>query len=167
MGEGLRRAGDAARATERLPRMTETAWRSQVEELALAYGWRVYYVINSTRVLTRRSGMQVRGRNINPNGKGFPDLTLVRVRRGSGLITPPDARIIYAELKRDLGPQGGGQDVMPDPDQVEWGRLLTAFSDAVVWGTAAYGSQAIRGYRPVEHHVWRPSDYDEVEKALR
>lgn len=138
--------------------LTEAQWRAVVVELAETYGWRCYYVENSTREITRRTGPHkgtlVRVRNINRRGQGFPDLVMVRRR---------DARILFAELKRDRGPRGGGvhEHVEPTDEQKAWladlGAIARTFHllEPRLW------------YDRFDVRLWRPSDYDEVETTLR
>ena len=74
--------------------------------------------------------------------RGFPDLTMVRAR---------DRRLLFAELKREKG--------VVSEAQREWIDLL--------------GALDIGHDRPhaddvsVEVFVWRPSDWDEIERVLR
>lgn len=113
--------------------LREDQWRGVVEELAQVYGWLVYYVENSTRVIERRhgpnAGQKVRVRNINVGGRGYPDLTLVR---------PP--RLIFAELKPERGSL--------EEEQKTWRDKLSAVPGA-------------------EWYLWRPRDYDAIERILR
>ncbi len=136
--------------------LSETRWRATVVELATVYGWRCFFVENSTREITRRSGARVRVRNINAGGAGFPDLVLVRAR---------DRRLIFAELKRDAGPRGGGKTagahrVELSPDQEAWLADLRAASRR----TDSCGAPEHAGF---DVHVWRPSQYQEIERVLR
>jgi hypothetical protein len=134
--------------------LTETDFRAQVVQLATLCGWRSYFVEQSTREIVRRSGARVRVRNVNPAGVGFPDLVLVRAR---------DARLIFAELKRDLGPRGGGEDqhVNPTTEQRAWLDDLTAVAAFIGKATARIGLPI------VDVKVWRPRDMPEIERLLR
>lgn len=116
-----------------LLKQSETSWRNQVVELATLSGWMVYFLEYPTRLVRN-----IRLPNMNRQGKGFPDLTLLR---------PP--RLVYVELKRDRGPQGGGEHdhVNPTEEQLRW--------------LAAFG-----GVPGIEPYVWRPSDWDEVVRVL-
>lgn len=133
--------------------LSETAFRNTIVELAEALGWRVFLVENSTREITRKSGARVRVRNINRGGAGFPDLVLVRRR---------DRRLIFAELKRDRGPRGGGahNHVEPGPDQEAWLDDLRSAS----LRNDSCGRPSHLGFGVF---VWRPSDYPAIELELR
>lgn len=129
--------------------MTENEFYRQVVDLANALGWRVYHVEQSARKVTRRDGRSQWVRNVNNTGKGYPDLTLVRRK---------DARLIFAELKRDVGPRGGKGSVMTTPEQQEWLADLSAVRDR----TALFAVTAA-----VEVYVWRPADIEFIERVLR
>jgi len=116
--------------------VTEEQWLRTVLDLAAAYGWRTYHVDNSARKVTRRSGTVAWVRNVNVQGKGFPDLVLVRAK---------DARLIFAELKRD-------RDARTSPEQNTWLDDLRAVE---------------RTASSISVVVWRPRDYDAMERALR
>lgn len=95
-------------ATERALRaITEDEWRDQVTEAAHAFGWSVAYF---------RAGRTEHGWRtpVGADGKGWPDLTLVR------------ERVIFAELKRQTGEL--------EPAQEEWIlRLEGACQETYVW----------------------------------
>ncbi len=141
-----------------LKELSETAWRNTVVDLAGTLGWRVYYVENSTREIDTKTRGRVRVRNVNARGVGFPDLVLVR--RG---------RLIFAELKLNLGPHGGGEKrhVNPTPAQNEWlddlRTVENAIADRFVRRLAA---DADAECEPVEVFVWRPSMYDAIVQEL-
>ncbi|MDP9265696.1 MAG: hypothetical protein M3O91_06215, partial [Chloroflexota bacterium] len=100
--------------------ITEEAFAQQVLKLAQLYGWLAFRVENSSRIVARRSGARVRVRNVNRGGAGYPDLTLVRA-----------PRLIFAELKRDVGPQGGTSHAELSADQLRWAEQLRLVSSAV------------------------------------
>jgi hypothetical protein len=133
--------------------LTETQWRGVVVDLARNYGWRAFYVEQSTReIQTARRG-RVRVRNINVGGQGFPDLVMVRGR---------DRRLIFAELKREKRPTRGAHSGGSHPitgEQNEWLTDLNRVADGAAQGS---GFPA-----PIEVFVWRPSDYNDVERILR
>lgn len=120
--------------------LLETDFRSQVVDLAETFGWRVFYVEQSTRWSEKA---QRRIRNINIRGQGFPDLTLCRAR---------DGRLLFSELKRDVGPKGGTGGhvghVAPTSEQQAW-------------------MDALRAVPCVEVYLWRPADMDEIARVLR
>lgn len=140
---------------------TESQWRAQVNDLALMYGWRVYFVLNSTRVIDTRTRGRIRVSNVNPSGVGFPDMVLVRGR---------DRRLIFAELKRDRGPRGGGEHehVEPTVEQRAWLADLEAVAALCdVAARAAFEQRTASQPPPLEVHVWRPSEIDAVTEILR
>ena len=92
-----------------------------------------------------RKAMNARGKHMTPVsgplGKGWPDLVLVRER---------DRRLIFAELKRDS--------TYPTPEQ----RSVMATLDRL------YADGPLLGDAPrVMAAVWRPRDWDEIERTLR
>ena len=120
----------------------------QILDLAAMTGWRAFHVSNSTREIVRKSGARVRVRNVNPQGVGFPDLVLVSAKQ---------KRIVFAELKRDLGPRGGASDhQQPTLEQEAWLADLSAVAEA----------SALMNYTPISVHVWRPKDYAAVLATL-
>lgn len=146
--------------------LSETAWRNVVVELATFCGWRCFYVENSTREITRRSGARVRVRNINVGGVGFPDLVMVRGR---------DARLIFAELKRDLGPRGGGatqggHKVETSPEQEAWLADIEEVANVVMYDAGdrigLMHALAPEPPPPIGVYVWRPSDYEKIKVIL-
>jgi hypothetical protein len=78
--------------------------------------------------------------------RGFPDLTMVRAR---------DRRLIFAELKAEAG--------RLTPAQGEWQELLGAISDAA----CGIPPSEVRDGRRIEVHVWKPSNFDEIQAVLR
>jgi hypothetical protein len=146
--------------------MLEVAWRNQVVDLAGWCGWRVYYVENATREITRRgSGARVRVRTVNAAGVGFPDLVMVRRR---------DARLIFAELKRDHGASTHEHPL--GPEQIAWRDDLAAVAAAAMIPlplradeleirlTATDETHRMR--TPIEVYIWRPADFDDVQRIL-
>lgn len=112
-------------------RVTETAFQRSVIELAQRLGWKVAHF---------RKAQNNRGQWRTPvaaDGKGFPDLVLVR------------DRIIFAELKQD--------DKYPTPAQREW-------LDAINEATAGDPPPCERTI--VETRVWRPRDWDAIVGTL-
>lgn len=124
--------------------LTEDQWLRTVLDLAAAYGWRTYHVDNSARKVTRRSGSWAWVRNVNVQGKGFPDLVLVRAK---------DGRLIFAELKTNTG--------HVDHEQRQWLNDLEAVHDEV----HHQSGNLMRDH--IEVFIWRPRDYDAMERALR
>lgn len=79
---------------------SEASFQTAVIGLAQALGWRVAHFRTS---LNQRGAFQTA---VAGDGKGFPDLVLVR------------DRVIFAELKTDIGSMA--------PDQKLWGAALQA-----------------------------------------
>lgn len=78
--------------------MGEREWQSQVLGFAALHGWRVAHF----RAARTAHGWRTA---VSADGKGFPDLVLVRGNR-----------LIFAELKRD------GE--VPTPEQEQWFKAL-------------------------------------------
>lgn len=76
---------------------------------------------------------------------GWPDLFLLRVR---------DRRLLFVELKAEKGKLSDRQEAVLD--------YLRAISDE---GAGIRGPRSMR-QRRIEVHVWRPSDWDEIEQVL-
>lgn len=96
-------------------RMTETAFQAQVIAAAHDLGWRVAH-FRSVKV-QRKDGSVHYTTPVQADGKGWPDLVLVRER---------DQRVIYAELKK-VGEY-------PRPEQRAWLEMLKACEqDVYVW----------------------------------
>jgi hypothetical protein len=118
------------------PTLTEAWFGHWFTDTATVLGWNVAH--------WRTSAIKHHGRWISilegNTAKGFPDYVLVHSRSGE---------IIFAELKRDAGVEGGTvhQHVALRPDQIRW-------RDAILRG-------------PGEYHVWRPADRPEIEARLR
>lgn len=127
-------------------------------DLAAHYGWRAFFVEQSTREIVRRGGARVRVRNISLQGVGFPDLVLVRER---------PAQIIFAELKRERDARHHGAYL--EDAQKEWGRLLQALERRIVPDDDSQIRMggAVDRHPAFAYHVWRPSDYNSVEEVLR
>lgn len=104
--------------------ITENEWQSTVMNLATLLGWRSYHAPENRPVIGRSGARYVQ--NVRA---GFPDLVLVR-----------EGRLIFAELKRETGKLGPGQD--------EWLAEL----------------DEVPG---VESYLWRPRDLQVVHRILR
>lgn len=95
------------------PPILEDAFLQQVIDLAHYLGWTVAHF----RPALTKSGKWITP--VQADGKGFPDLVLVR------------ERIIIAELKKETG--------KPSPDQQKWlAAFKTANVEAYVWRPADY-----------------------------
>lgn len=119
--------------------LLETAWQAQVVGAARVYGWSmIYHAPNGGA--PQKNGRRVVGGQI-PEGRGFPDLLLIR-----------GPRLVVAELKTEKGRMGPGQD--------EW---LEAFREL--------GRHIGRRWddehdTSIEAYVWRPSDWETVQRVL-
>lgn len=90
------------------PTITEAAFQAQVIELAHLLGWRVAHF----RPAQTKHGWRT---PVAADGKGFPDLVLVRRKR-----------LIFAELKSQRG--------RLSPEQREWWEALQPTgAEAYVW----------------------------------
>ena len=116
----------ALTANQRLARtVSEAEFQRMVIDLAHLHHWRVAHF---------RAAQKADGSWVTPvaaDGKGFPDLVMVR---------PTDKRVIFAELKSELG--------RLRPDQQAWISDLLRCPG-------------------VETYTWKPSDLPQVAKVLR
>lgn len=127
-----------------MPKGPEYELQSQIAQLAHILGWET---IAFRPAMTKR-GMRTPG--TGSMAKGWPDMTLVRTR---------DRRIIFAELKSNVGK------LSPDQERViDVLTMLTA--DGMIRSGVYPGGPPYEPTR-VEVHVWRPRDFDQIEQALR
>jgi hypothetical protein len=128
--------------------LLESAWQAQVVGAARVYGWtRIYHAPNGGA--PQKNGRRVVGGQI-PEGRGFPDLLLIR-----------GPRLVVAELKTEKGRMG--------PGQPEWLKAFTVVGRAVADLVDEDPAGAYYpGYEPpsVEAYVWRPSDWETVQRVL-
>jgi hypothetical protein len=105
--------------TARMGPMTESDFQRQVTDLAELLGWSWAHFRPAQTARGWRTPVS------GPLGKGWPDLTLVRIR---------DRRLIFAELKRD-----GGK---PNADQAAvlavLGELAGSRVEVLVWRPADF-----------------------------
>lgn len=114
--------------------MSETAFADQVMDLARLLGWRSLHI----RPARTKHGWVT---PVAGDGKGWPDLTLVRAR---------DRRLVFAELKREVGGE-------ISPEQSAWLTTLGALVTPAT--TQCVPEQRCAECGPdIEVHVWRPSD---------
>lgn len=110
MTAGQREAGatKGRKRTPSGPATSEAAFQKQVIQIAHLHGWRVaHFTTAPTRTGTWSTP-------IGADGKGWPDLVLVR------------DRIVFAELKAEKG--------RIRPDQVVWARtLFNAGAEIYLW----------------------------------
>lgn len=109
------RAG--GRVPTRASDASEADLREWIRTLARSTGWRLYFTHRSDR-----------------SPAGWPDVQLVR-----------GDRLVLAELKRDLGPKGGG----PAPTDEQRGWL-----------------DALARVTRVDACLWRPADLDAIAATL-
>lgn len=134
----------ARRAISASGELTEHAWQAQVIGLARLYGWRIFHAVDN-----RPAGRTGRPQRLAaPEGKGYPDLTLIKV-----------PRLVVAELKTRTGRLG--------PGQQEWIAAFHQLGEAIE-SELTYGMEALnRTEDPsVEAYIWRPADWDEVQAVL-
>jgi hypothetical protein len=124
------------------PKGPEYRLQSQIAELAHMLGWETI----AFRPLFTKAGFRTPGSG--SMAKGWPDMTLVRAK---------DRRLIFAELKSDVGKTS------PDQDRVlEVLRSLEGlWRDPVLLPTSAYSSMQVQVF------VWRPEDFDRIQAVLR
>lgn len=133
--------------------LLEGAWQTQVVGAARVYGWtRIYHAPNGGA--PQKNGRRVVGGQI-PEGRGFPDLLLIR-----------GPRLVVAELKTEKGRMGPGQ-----PEWLEAFRELgRVIDDYVALGFDGAGGRELDvengGPPAVEAYVWRPSDWETVQRVL-
>lgn len=124
------------------PRLTisEDAWQKVVLDYAALTGWRRAHF----RPARTERGWRT---PVEADGAGFPDLVLVR-----------QPELLIVELKAERG--------RLSPAQSSWLADLQACADAAEpW---LHREDAPGGGNPrLEVHVWRPSDWPEVERRLR
>lgn len=120
--------------------MSETQLADQVIDLSRVLGWRSL-VIRPAR--TKHGWVTP----VAGDGKGWPDITLVRAR---------DRRLVFAELKREIG------GIVSD-DQEAWLDELRAI--AVTFDRKA-SPEILQRVTQIEAFVWRPSDLrDPIEES--
>ena len=123
----------------RFRELTEAQFQRQVTDLAEKCRWHWMHVSYGPKL--DRSGAVVRYTTPTTGtmAKGWPDLVLVRER---------DRRLIFAELKREVG--------KTDPEQDEVLTILRRLDGG------AFGVDVPL----IEVFVWRPSDIDEIAHIL-
>lgn len=131
---------------------TEAELQAAVIDLARLYGWRVAHFRASR---TKRGWSTA----VAADGKGYPDLTLVR---------PPE--LLFVELKGEQGRVSPEQLVwLEQLDQVGQAVAdvaLVAFHDDGRDGELRLGGRDVE--RPaVEVLIWKPSEWPEIAARLR
>jgi len=140
----------AIRARNGAGDLLEDGFQAQVIGLARLYQWRLIYHAPDNRPSGRTGRPQ---RLAAPEGRGFPDLVLLR---------PPE--LVVAELKSDTGRIGPGQE--------DWiaafaalGRYVADLVE-VAAGSDGYADGSTLGDTAVDAYIWRPRDWDEVQQRL-
>lgn len=134
--------------------LSEDAWSSQVAGLAAFYGWQGYHTHDSRR-----------------SPAGFPDWVFLR-------YDAPATELLVVELKPDKGtPRVTLAEATARPEwlahrdltneQAGWLEAFRAL-EANVDGLVRYatGRGRVIPATSVEAHVWRPADFDVVERRL-
>ena len=137
----------ARRALNAAGEPNEAAWQYTVVGVARLYGWRIFHA--------PAGGKGGRAdREQLPEGRGFPDLVMVR-----------GPRLVFAELKTRTGKLGPGQE--------EWLHAFAVVGDAVeslrLAALAANGGALPLACHPpasVEAYLWRPADFEDVHAVL-
>lgn len=133
--------------------LLEDGFQAQVIGLARLYQWRLIYHAPDNRPAGRTGRPQ---RLAAPEGRGFPDLVLLR---------PPE--LIVAELKSDTGRIGPGQE--------DWiagfaalGRNIAELVQFAVGAGVEFGDNPLEPVDEpaVDAYIWRPRDWDEVQQRL-
>lgn len=119
--------------------ITEAEFLTTVIELAQAHHWRVAHFRPGMTSRIDKKGKPVWVTPIRGDGKGYPDLTLARRNRNNA-----GGRLLFCEIKSEKG--------RLSEEQREWLDLLSHVEDS------ANGV--------VECHVWKPSDWEKIVKAL-
>ena len=127
------------------PKGPEYQLQVQIAELATILGWEHV----AFRPLKTKYGVRTPGSGTM--AKGWPDLTLVRAR---------DRRLIFAELK-------GTKYAKPSDDQTRVLDVLRALEGEHVYIEDTSPEQPETSYVAIEVHVWRPDDWDSIERILR
>lgn len=118
---------DAVPAVPR--KLSEADFMRQVTELAELLGYETLHLRGAWSSKGYRVPVQ------GSLGKGWPDLVLLRVR---------DRRLIFAELKADIGKVSAEQEAVLD--------MLGVLTDLAP---------------EIEVRVWRPADFDRITEILR
>lgn len=117
--------------------MTLPAKESDFQKVVIELAQRLGYRVAHFRPMQDHRGAW--RTPVSADGKGFPDLVLVR------------ERIIFAELKKD--------DRYPDPDQRAW-------LDALAGALDLADDEAPGDREHVLVRVWRPKDWPDIQRTL-
>lgn len=135
--------------------MSEDTFLVAVVNLAHTLGWLCSHHKQSVQLIRDKKGKVVDRRTNLVGDAGLPDLVLVHPVRG---------RLMFRELKGDLGPRGGGDGVSLRPEQVAWSMAL----DAVTARLRAYDRPDARANAApiVSSGIWRPSMIESIAEDL-
>lgn len=122
--------------------ISEADWQAQVIDVAHLFGWRCAHFRAAKTDRGWRTPVQA-------DGAGFPDLVLVR-----------GPELLVVELKAQRGRLSVAQTVWLDA----FGEVAVAVEDAVARLIGVAGARA--RMPTVEVHVWRPSDFEEMQARL-
>jgi hypothetical protein len=128
------------RALNAAGELNEAGFQAQVIGLARVYGWRIYHAPDNRPA--GRSGKPQR--LAAPEGRGFPDLVLVK-----------GPRLIFAELKTRTG--------RLQPGQEEWLEALREVDKAIIQSCEYQGPDQPPS---VEAYLWRPADWGLIQATL-
>lgn len=126
--------------------MTEADFQRTVIDAAQALGWMCAHFRPAQTAQGWRTA-------VSADGKGFPDLVLVR------------DRVLFIELKADRGKQTADQRAW----QHQIHRALNRWHDGVTLEIPAAAAMpfSMRVAAPFTYHVWRPRDWSWIESTLR
>ncbi len=134
--------------------ITETQFATQVEDLLMRFGWRWMHMKPAKRTAIK-TGRDFWVSHMNPEGKGYPDYTAVRL-----------TRLLFIELKDRLS--------KPTPEQESWlGDLrecvkMITLEPIEVTKTKRQTITNIKSIIPsFEVYLWRPADIDKIVEILR
>lgn len=120
--------------------MTERDFQSQVLDLAHLRGWESFHPRPARTLDSWRTA------GTGSMARGWPDLVLVRER---------DQRLMFVELKRDSGRLSADQE-----------RVLSVLRSITHVPGGMSEECACAEAPQVEVVVWRPADWDAIERAL-
>lgn len=131
--------------------LLEPAFQAQVVGLARAYGWEhIYHAPAGGYGSAKTGGRRVAAEQL-PEGRGFPDLLLIKGRR-----------LIVAELKTRTGRMR--------PGQVGWLDAFRMVGAAVYEWTNELSQEAFVALEhdepSVEAYLWRPADWPTIQAVL-
>ena len=131
--------------------ITETQFATQVEDLLMRFGWRWMHMKPAKRTAIK-TGRDFWVSHMNPEGKGYPDYTAVRL-----------TRLLFIELKDRLS--------KPTPEQEEWQGDLKDCVRQITLVPIEQGRMSLDPHSKLipsfEVYLWRPADIDKIVELLR